>query len=66
MATASSSKCTASSRASLGGYSGGSRRRRTQIYNGGGVRWRRFLAKICWKWLRLRGVKNPKGFGFYL
>jgi hypothetical protein len=21
---------------------------------------------ICWEWLRMRGVKNPKGFGFYL
>jgi hypothetical protein len=27
---------------------------------------RRFLAKIYWEWLLLRGVKNPKGFGFYL
>jgi hypothetical protein len=34
--------------------------------SGGGVRWRRFLVRICLKWLRLRGVKNPKGFGFYL
>jgi uncharacterized membrane protein len=51
---------------SPGGYSGGSWRRRTQIYSGGGVRWRRFLAKICLEWLRLRGVKNPKDFGFYL
>jgi hypothetical protein len=30
------------------------------------MRWRRFLAKISLEWLRLRGVKNPKGFGFYL
>jgi hypothetical protein len=27
------------------------------------VRWRRFLAKIYLEWLRLREVKNPKGFG---
>jgi hypothetical protein len=26
----------------------------------------RFPAKIYWEWLRLRWVKNPKGFGFYL
>jgi hypothetical protein len=25
-----------------------------------------FLAKIYSEWLQLRGVKNPKGFGFYL
>jgi hypothetical protein len=24
------------------------------------------LVKIYLKWLQLRGVKNPKGFGFYL
>jgi hypothetical protein len=24
------------------------------------------LAKIYLKWLQLRGVKNPMGFGFYL
>jgi hypothetical protein len=24
------------------------------------------LAKIYLKWLQPRGVKNPKGFGFYL
>jgi hypothetical protein len=22
--------------------------------------------QICWEWLQLRRVKNPKGFGFYL
>jgi hypothetical protein len=27
---------------------------------------RRFLAKIYSEWLLLRGVKNPKGFDFYL
>jgi hypothetical protein len=21
---------------------------------------------ICWEWLQMHGVKNPKGFGFYL
>jgi hypothetical protein len=21
---------------------------------------------ICWEWLQMRGVKNPKGFGLYL
>jgi hypothetical protein len=21
---------------------------------------------ICWEWLQMCGVKNPKGFGFYL
>jgi hypothetical protein len=44
-------------------------RRHAQIYaslSGGGVHWWRFLAKICWEWLQLRRVKNPKGFGFYL
>jgi hypothetical protein len=25
-----------------------------------------FLANICLDWQQLRGVKNPKGFGFYL
>jgi hypothetical protein len=22
--------------------------------------------QICWEWLQLHQVKNPKGFGFYL
>jgi hypothetical protein len=26
----------------------------------------RFSSPICWEWLRMRKVKNPKGFGFYL
>jgi hypothetical protein len=21
---------------------------------------------ICWDWLQMRGMENPKGFGFYL
>jgi hypothetical protein len=25
-----------------------------------------FVAKMCLEWLQLRGVKSPKGFGFYL
>jgi hypothetical protein len=24
------------------------------------------FSPIRWEWLRMRGVKNPKGFGFYL
>jgi hypothetical protein len=30
------------------------------------VHWRRILGKIYYEWLQVWGVKNPKGFGFYL
>jgi hypothetical protein len=30
------------------------------------VHWRRILGEICSEWLQVCGVKNPKGFGFYL
>jgi hypothetical protein len=30
------------------------------------VHWRRILGEICSEWLQVRGVKNPKGFDFYL
>jgi hypothetical protein len=26
----------------------------------------RILREICFEWLQVWGVKNPKGFGFYL
>jgi hypothetical protein len=54
---------------SLGGYSGGFLRRRARIYaplNGGSACTVVISSPICWEWLRMRKVKNPKGFGFYL
>jgi hypothetical protein len=36
------------------------------ISGGGSVHRRRPLSMICFEWLQVRGVKNPKGFGFYL
>jgi hypothetical protein len=66
MVTASSSKCTASSRAFARGlpwwlapvvHSDLQRRRCTLAA---------ILAKIYLKWLQLSRVTNPKGFGFYL
>jgi hypothetical protein len=66
MVTASSSKCTTSSRAfarglpqwlALAAHLDLQRRRRALAA---------ILAKIYLKWLQLRRVPNPKGFGFYL
>jgi hypothetical protein len=63
---ASTSKCTASSRAFARGllwwlwtaaHSDLQRQRRALAA---------ILAKIYLKWLQLHGVKNPKGFVFYL
>jgi hypothetical protein len=54
---------------SLGGYDGGYWRRRAWIYDlqrGGSVHWWQISREICYEWLQVRGVKNPKGFGFYL
>jgi hypothetical protein len=53
----------------LGGCGGGYWRRRVWIYGlhyGGSVHWRRILGEIYYEWLQVYGVKNPKGFGFYL
>jgi hypothetical protein len=33
---------------------------------GGSVHWRRILGEIYYEWLQVCGVKNHKGFGFYL
>jgi hypothetical protein len=30
------------------------------------VHWRRILGEIYYEWLQVWGVKNHKGFGFYL
>jgi hypothetical protein len=52
-----------------GAVRGGKQRRRAWIYGlqrGGSVHWRRILGSICFEWLRMWGMKNPKGFGFYL
>jgi hypothetical protein len=66
MATASSSKCTASSRAFARGLL-----RWLWMAAHSDLQLRRcamavILAKIYSKWLQLRRVNNPKGFGFYL
>jgi hypothetical protein len=52
-----------------GGCGGGYWQRRAWIYDldrGGSVHWRRILGEMCYEWLQVCGVKNPKGFGFYL
>jgi hypothetical protein len=64
--TASSSKCTVSSRAFARGLP---RWLSLAAHSDLQRRWRALaaiLAKIYLKWLQLRWVKNPKGFGFYL
>jgi hypothetical protein len=30
------------------------------------VHWQQILREIRYEWLQVWGVKNPKGFGFYL
>jgi hypothetical protein len=69
MARASFSKCTVSSLA----FAQGLRRwlpTAARLDLNSPQRWQYALAvvpsTICWEWLRMCGVKNPKGFGFYL
>jgi hypothetical protein len=54
---------------SLGGFSGGKQQRRVWICNlgciGSVLGWLT-LGKIYFKWLGMRRMENPKGFGFYL
>jgi hypothetical protein len=52
-----------------GAVRGGKQRRHAWIYGlrcGSSVHWRRTLGSICFEWLRMWGMKNPKGFDFYL
>jgi hypothetical protein len=52
-----------------GGCGGGYWRWCVWIYDyrrGGSMHWRRPLSEIRFEWLQIQGVKNPKGFGFYL